>query len=96
MLVRLKGVRQDSRGRTIYELRFMEDDTGDLIPDGTFPDGTADLVVGDYSVSFSEMTAPAAPAANKVVLFCRDNGSGKTQLCARFATGAIQQVAIEP
>jgi hypothetical protein len=95
MLVRLKGVRQDDRGRVFHELRFVEDD-GDLVADGTFPDGTADMVVADHSVSFSEMTAPAAPAANKVVLFCRDNGSGKTQLCARFPTGAIQQVAIEP
>lgn len=95
MLVRLKGVRQDDRGRTVYELRYMDED-GDLITDGTFPDGTADMVIADHSVSFTEMTAPAAPAANKVVLFCRDNGSGKTQLCALFPTGAIQQVAIEP
>lgn len=95
MLVRLKGVKQDSRGRTIYEMRFLDDEEA-LIPDGTFPDGTADFVVDNHSVSFTEMTAPAAPAANKAVLFCRDNGSGKTQLCARFPTGAIQQVAIEP
>jgi hypothetical protein len=73
----------------------MEDDET-LISDGTFPDGTADQAVGAHAVSFTEMTDPAAPAANNVVLFARDNGSGKTQLCARFATGAIQEVAIEP
>lgn len=95
MLARLKGISQDSRGRTFYDVRFVDDD-GNLISDGTFPDGTADMVIADHSVSFTEMTAPAAPAATKVVLFCRDNGSGKTQLCARFETGAIQQVAIEP
>jgi hypothetical protein len=44
----------------------------------------------------AEMTAPAAPAANHVILFAEDNGSGKTRLMARFATGAAQQVAIEP
>lgn len=44
----------------------------------------------------TEMTAPAAPAANGWRLFAQDNGSGKTQLMAIFATGAAQQVAIEP
>lgn len=43
-----------------------------------------------------EITDPTAPSANKVRLYCRDNGAGKTQLVARFPTGAIQQVAIEP
>lgn len=44
----------------------------------------------------SEMTAPAAPAANSVRIYAEDNGSGKTRLMARFATGAAQQIAIEP
>jgi hypothetical protein len=39
---------------------------------------------------------PAAAAANTVRLYVRDNGSGKGELCARFATGAIQVVASEP
>ena len=43
-----------------------------------------------------EMTAPAAPAANGVRIYAVDNGSGKTQLMALFATGAAQQLAIEP
>lgn len=38
----------------------------------------------------------AAPAANKVVVYSRDNGAGKTQLVARFATGAVQVLAAEP
>jgi hypothetical protein len=29
-------------------------------------------------------------------LFTRDNGSGKTQLCVRFATGAAIVIATEP
>lgn len=45
---------------------------------------------------WSEMTAPAAPAANKVRIYAEDNGSGKTRLMARFNTGAAQQIAIEP
>lgn len=44
----------------------------------------------------SEMAAPAAPAANSVRIYAEDNGSGKTRLMARFATGAAQQIAIEP
>jgi len=44
----------------------------------------------------TEMAAPAAPAANKGRLFFQDNGAGKTQLMVIFATGAAQQVAIEP
>lgn len=43
-----------------------------------------------------EMTAPAAPAADRVRIYAEDNGSGKTRLMARFATGAAVQIAIEP
>ena len=38
----------------------------------------------------------AAPPSNHVALFCRDSGGGKTQICARFATGAVQVLATEP
>jgi len=44
----------------------------------------------------AEQTAPAAPAANGYRIFAEDNGSGKTRLMVRFATGASQQIAIEP
>lgn len=53
------------------------------------------LFLGSY-MQLSEMTAPAAPAANSVRIYAVDNGSGKTQLMALFATGAAQQIAIEP
>ena len=45
---------------------------------------------------FFEQTDPAAPAANEALLYARDNGSGKTQLCVRFPTGAVQVLATEP
>lgn len=48
------------------------------------------------AIELVEQAAPAAGAANSVRLFAQDNGAGKTQLMARFATGAAQQVAIEP
>lgn len=44
----------------------------------------------------TEITAPAAPATNAGRLYFEDNGAGKTRLMCLFATGAAQQVAIEP
>lgn len=54
------------------------------------------LDIGTGALTLSEMTAPAAPAANGVVVYAVDNGAGKTQLMALFATGAAQQLAIQP
>ena len=42
-----------------------------------------------------ESAAPA-PAESSARLFAQDNGSGKTQLCVRFPTGAVQVLATEP
>ena len=39
---------------------------------------------------------PAAPATNFGRFYFKDNGSGKTQLVARFPTGAVQVIATEP
>ena len=41
-------------------------------------------------------SSPAAPPANSWRLYAKDNGSGKTVLYVRFASGAEQQIAIEP
>jgi hypothetical protein len=51
---------------------------------------------GGACLEFREQTPPSAPATNVVRLFAEDNGGGKTRLMARFATGASQQIAIEP
>jgi len=56
----------------------------------------ARLDIDAGAMRLAEMSPPSAPAANSVVLYAEDNGSGKTRLMARFATGAAQQVAIEP
>jgi hypothetical protein len=42
-----------------------------------------------------EIANPAAPLANRARLFVRDNGAGKTQLCVRFRTGAVQVIKTE-
>jgi hypothetical protein len=47
-------------------------------------------------MQFLERTDPSAPVSNNAFLYCRDNGSGKTQLVARFPTGAVQVIATEP
>lgn len=67
----------------------------DNVPVIINPGGTSQVEVGN-GVQFTEMTAPSAPAANKVILYAVDNGAGKTQLMALFPSGAAQQVAIEP
>ena len=67
---------------------------------GTFwwgMDANGDLVQSNgTSMIFKEMTAPSAPSTNNVRIYAEDNGSGKTRLMALFATGAAQQIAIEP
>jgi hypothetical protein len=45
---------------------------------------------------YTERADPSAPAADKAVVYARDDGGGKTQLCVRFATGAVQVLATEP
>lgn len=57
---------------------------------------TASASTGGASLEFREQTAPSAPGANNVRIYAEDNGSGKTRLMALFATGAAQQIAIEP
>lgn len=51
---------------------------------------------GGAGLEMIEMTAPAAAPANSGRLFLQDNGAGKTQLMIIFASGAAQQIAIEP
>lgn len=58
-------------------------------------DATGIVTTTKY-IAGAEMTAPVAPAANGYRLFAEDNGAGKTRLMVQFATGAAQQVAIEP
>jgi hypothetical protein len=47
-------------------------------------------------IEFLEQLDPNNASSNKVRLFARDNGAGKTQLCAIFQTGAVQVIATEP
>lgn len=60
------------------------------------PKGSGGVLLGAFYQQFTEMTAPAAGAANTVRIYAEDNGAGKTRLMALFNTGAAQQIAIEP
>jgi hypothetical protein len=44
----------------------------------------------------NEWATPVAPAADRARIYAKDNGAGKTQLIARFPTGAEQVLATEP
>jgi len=54
------------------------------------------LDLGAGAITLLEMTAPGAGSANTCRLYAVDNGAGKTQLMAIFASGVAQQLAIEP
>jgi hypothetical protein len=86
---------QDSSARGLWG----ETTSGHAIH-GTATSGYAGFFVGKvYTSKFhemQEMTAPAAPGANKARLFLKASGSGKTQLCVRFSSGAIQVLATQP
>ena len=60
----------------------------------TAPASRLDIDAG--ALTMKEMTAPAAPAANSVVIYAEDDGSGKTRLMALFPSGAAKQIEIEP
>ena len=83
-------------------LKFQVGGTRIMMSDGSYVQIDKDLYVtgniigGTYYNEMSEMTAPSAPAANKVRFYAEDNGAGKTRLMARFPTGVAQQIAIEP
>jgi|GEM_PF-7087357 len=57
---------------------------------------TASASTVGATLEMREQTAPSAPGADNVRIYAVDNGGGKTQLMALFATGAAQQIAIQP
>jgi hypothetical protein len=58
--------------------------------------GPAGATLAADAYRMAEIADPAAPAVNNAVLYTRDNGAGKTQLCVRFNTGAIQVISTQP
>lgn len=80
---------------------YMSDVSAGVLQFGTTPgsaNGILNLSTLQHTgfIQGTEMTAPSAGAANTGRIFFEDNGGGKTRLMVRFATGAVQQIAIEP
>lgn len=73
-----------------------------LSPDGTKNEAMSLANNGAWtlgtsgSMNLTERAEPSNPGANIGVLFTKDSGAGKTQLCVRFPTGASQVIATEP
>lgn len=76
-------------------LRMVIDDVGNVGLKGVSSPST-ELDIGAGAIEGDEMTDPGAGAANTYRLFAEDDGAGKTRLMVRFATGAAQQIAIQP
>lgn len=53
-------------------------------------------ILAGGGIQMLEQADPAAPPANSGILYVKDNGAAKSQLVARFPTGAVQVIATEP
>jgi hypothetical protein len=92
----------------VYGMATQDDTARGVVGETTGGHGVHGIATNGYAGYFNgkvftnkfhemaETTTPTAPAANKARLFVRDNGSGKTQLCVRFPTGAVQVIKTEP
>ncbi len=58
-------------------------------------DGTEAEVDNSGRLTFYEITDPAAPDANYAIVYARDDGAGLTELVVRFASGAVQRLALQ-
>ena len=54
------------------------------------------LDIRDNWLEMEELATAPTGTSNEAKIFAQDNGAGKTQLCVRFATGAIQVIATQP
>lgn len=68
-----------------------------LADDSAFADLSMRSIIGQTGYhEMTEMTAPAAPAANNFRIWAQDNGSGKTQAMIEFSSGGPIQLSIQP
>lgn len=71
--------------------------SGSIYVDSVSPTGGSSAALAMAGrIRLSEVAEPANAPANAGDLFVKDNGSGKSQLCVRFASGATQVIATEP
>lgn len=83
--LRLRGVKQNTDGSTVYKVDRVDTNGTTIIPDEK---------VTTY-LEYTEMTAPAAGGADTARVYAEDNGSGKTRIVVKFATGAAIVIATQ-
>lgn len=54
------------------------------------------LDINDNWLQMTEKSSSPTGSSNIAKIYAKDNGAGKTQLMVIFATGAAQQIAIQP
>jgi hypothetical protein len=96
--VRRAGIVGTATGAAGVQLELFTKPDGAGITQRAVLDSDGNLIW--TSPSFQEIIEvtlePPAPAANRARLFLRDNGGGKTQLCVKFSTGAVQVISTQP
>lgn len=48
------------------------------------------------ALTLKEIATPSAASANEAIVYCDDNGSGKSRIMALFSSGAAQVMALQP
>lgn len=100
-LVKL-GSNVSGQGSAFIRMYYPDDDTTNSYDFGMklLQNGVLNFTSGPSApalrISEEHSTDPAAPGANSVILYLKDNGSGKTQLLALFSTGSPQVIATQP
>jgi len=95
----LEGDSQPEHSSSIRFTTIVDNSTGVGTEKETLIlDKVGNLEITTAALKMHEMTAPltADIAANSVVIYAEDNGSGKTKLMAKFSSGTAVELAIEP
>jgi hypothetical protein len=69
---------------------------GRLLTSGQIGPGQPAMDLYGGGIQLAESAEPALPTPDRAVLFLRDNGSGKTQLCVKYASGAVSVIHTQP
>lgn len=94
----LHVVNQEAESTPVASFTRKTSQTAPILQATTEGFGPLYTINADGSTTFTGRGAadPSAPSSANGVLYVRDNGAGKAQLCVRFATGAVQVLATEP
>jgi hypothetical protein len=97
----VKAVSESAFGNDYGLVFYTKNTSGSLTEGGRFTAAgnlslAQNILMGAKFIQLTEMSDPAAPAANGARLYTKDNGAGKTQLVVRFNSGAVQVIATEP